>query len=145
MVREAAKRNAVLGVESSGHYVVWRNLNMDDGLLTMLYFAEAASRLGRVSDAVPQAYPVVRVKVPAPDEVKFEVVSKLAEELAASYRVETIDGVKLWMEEGWVLARPSNTEPVVRVTSEAHSLEAARRLAESMVEEVKRVLAELSS
>ena len=145
MVREVAKRNAVLGVESSGHYVVWKNLNMDDGLLTMLYLAEAASRLGRISDAVPPAYPVVRVKVPAPDEVKFEVVSKLAEELAASYRVETIDGVKVWMEEGWVLARPSNTEPVVRVTSEAHSLEAARRLAESMVEEVKRVLAELSS
>ena len=35
------------------------------------------------------------------------------------YKVETIDGVKIWLEEGWVLLRPSNTQPVIRMFVEA--------------------------
>jgi len=141
MIREVSKRGAALGVESSGHYVVWKNLNMDDGLLTLLYFAEAASKLDRVSEAVPPAYPVVKLKVEVPDEVKFRVVEELAEELASHHRVETLDGVKVYLEEGWVLIRPSNTEPVVRITCEARSAGRARRLAEEYAERVERMAA----
>jgi phosphomannomutase/phosphoglucomutase len=35
------------------------------------------------------------------------------------YKVETIDGVKIWLDEGWVLLRPSNTQPVIRMFVEA--------------------------
>ena len=35
------------------------------------------------------------------------------------YKVETIDGVKIWLEGGWVLLRPSNTQPVIRMFVEA--------------------------
>ncbi|MCD6357226.1 MAG: hypothetical protein J7L75_01460, partial [Thermoproteales archaeon] len=141
MIREVSRRGAALGVESSGHYVVWKNLNMDDGLLTLLYFAEAASKLDRVSEAAPPAYPVVKLKVEVPDEVKFRVVEELAEELASHHRVETLDGVKVYLEEGWVLIRPSNTEPVVRITCEARSAGRARRLAEEYAERVERMAA----
>ena len=37
------------------------------------------------------------------------------------YRVETIDGVKIWLENGWVLLRPSNTQPVIRMFVEANN------------------------
>ena len=35
------------------------------------------------------------------------------------YKVETIDGVKIWLDGGWVLLRPSNTQPVIRMFVEA--------------------------
>ena len=34
-------------------------------------------------------------------------------------KVETIDGVKIWLDGGWVLVRPSNTQPVIRMFVEA--------------------------
>ncbi len=145
VVRELVRSGATLGVESSGHFVVWGNANMDDGLLTLIYFAEAASRLGRVSDFVPPQYPVVRLKVEVPDEVKFAVVERLREELAGRYEVITIDGVKVVTEDRWVLVRASNTEPVVRVTCEARSQEEAARTAQEYAARVREIALELGS
>ncbi|MEM4606393.1 MAG: hypothetical protein QXN94_02140 [Thermofilaceae archaeon] len=137
MVREIAKSQAILGVESSGHYVVWRNANMDDGLLTTLYFAEAVANLGRISDVVPPQRPIVRVKVEVPDEVKFAVVDAMSRELSERYETITIDGVKVMMEEAWVLIRASNTEPVVRVSCEAKDWSTANKLAERFAQRVR--------
>ena len=39
--------------------------------------------------------------------------------LDMGYKVETIDGVKIWLDNGWVLLRPSNTQPVIRMFVEA--------------------------
>ena len=47
--------------------------------------------------------------------------------------VNTIDGVKIDFEEGWVHLRKSNTEPIIRVYSEAHSAEVAERLAKEII------------
>jgi phosphomannomutase len=144
MVREIAKSGAALGVESSGHYVVWRNANMDDGLLTMLYFAEAAAKLGRVSEVVPPQYPIVRRKVEVPDELKFRVVEEMRKELEGKYEVNTLDGVKAVMEDAWVLIRASNTEPLIRVTCEAKRQGTAERLADEYAAKVREVAERLS-
>jgi len=146
VVREVVRSGAVLGVESSGHYVVWGNANMDDGLLATLYFAEAVARLGRVSDAVPPQPPTVRVKVEVPDEVKFRVVEMVKERVSREAAdVITIDGVKVNLGDAWVLVRASNTEPAIRVTCEARDPEAARRLAEEYASLVRSLAADLRS
>lgn len=144
MVREIAKSGAALGVESSGHYVVWNNANMDDGLLTMLYFTEAAAKLNRVSEVVPPQYPIVRRKVEVPDELKFRIVEELRSELEKKYEVSALDGVKAMMEDAWVLIRASNTEPLVRVTCEAKRKEVAERLAEEYAQKVREAVGRLS-
>ncbi len=130
MIREVMRTGAVLGVESSGHYVVWRNLNLDDGILTAICFAEAVARLGeKISRILPEPYPVLRTKLPVNDAVKFKLVEALARDLSKKYdRITTIDGVRVDLEDGWVLVRPSNTEPLVRITVEAKTLEKAKRL-----------------
>jgi len=139
MVREIARSGAVLGVESSGHYVVWKNANMDDGLLTMLYFVEAAARLCRVSEVVPLQYPVARRRVEVPDELKFRVVDELRRELEGKYEVSTLDGVKAILNDAWVLVRASNTEPLVRVTCEAKRREIAERLANEFAGKIREI------
>ena len=51
----------------------------------------------------------------------------------ATADLDTTDGYRLDYGDGWVLARPSGTEPVVRVYAEARTLDRAEELAETMV------------
>ena len=60
------------------------------------------------------------MKFKCPDSVKFDVNYDLEKTFTEKgYKVETIDGVKIWLDGGWVLLRPSNTQPVIRMFVEA--------------------------
>lgn len=43
-------------------------------------------------------------------------------------KLDTTDGVKIWYEDGWVLIRPSGTEPIFRIFAEAKNQERAEEL-----------------
>ena len=58
----------------------------------------------------------------------------------AGEKITDIDGVKIDFEDSWVHLRKSNTEPIIRIYSEASTLERAERLAE----EIKGIVAEIS-
>ncbi len=145
MVLEMEKGDYVLGVESSGHYVAYRNANMDDGIMTLLFFTEAVEKLGRPLSAHVVPMPLRRkLKLEVGDEEKFKLVEALKERFTAKYsRVDTIDGVRVDFEKGWILVRPSNTEPVVRVTIEAEDEEELARLERLIRSAVEEVLATL--
>ena len=60
------------------------------------------------------------MKFTCPDALKFKVNEYLTDFFSKKgYKVETIDGVKIWLDGGWVLLRPSNTQPVMRMFVEA--------------------------
>ncbi|MEM3964385.1 MAG: hypothetical protein QW584_01510, partial [Thermofilaceae archaeon] len=103
------------------------------------------ANLGRTSDVIPPQRPIVRVKVEVPDEVKFAVVDAMSRELSERYETITIDGVKVMMEEAWVLIRASNTEPVVRVSCEAKDWSTANKLAEQFAQRVKEYASRMTS
>ncbi|MEM4810360.1 MAG: hypothetical protein QXS92_00435, partial [Thermofilum sp.] len=128
-----------LGVESSGHYVTYEGANLDDGVASLLYFLEAVSALGGpVSSHVPPTPLARRLKLHVGDEMKFVIVERMKERLSSKYRdTTTIDGVRVDLEEGWFLVRPSNTEPVVRVTIEAGDEASLKRLEELVREELR--------
>ena len=60
----------------------------------------------------------------------LEAVERVAEESEAS--LNATDGVRLNHEDGWVLARPSGTEPVVRIYAEAREGDRAEALADRL-------------
>ena len=55
----------------------------------------------------------------------------------ATERINTIDGVKIDLDEGWVHMRKSNTEPIIRVYAESTSEEAAHALGERFMAELR--------
>jgi phosphomannomutase len=59
------------------------------------------------------------------------------EEKYASEEITTIDGVKVDFEESWVHLRKSNTEPIIRIYTEAGSQEKADSLAERFIGELR--------
>ena len=66
-------------------------------------------------------------------------VDQILDELAEKFKdekVTTIDGVKIDFADGWVHLRKSNTEPIIRVYSEAATMEEADALAKKVIDVV---------
>jgi phosphomannomutase/phosphoglucomutase len=53
-------------------------------------------------------------------------------------KTDTIDGVKIWYDDGWILIRPSGTEPIFRIFAEAKKQERAEELMNQGLEMVLR-------
>jgi phosphomannomutase len=71
-------------------------------------------------------------------------VDNILESMAAKYAnedVNTIDGVKIDFAEEWIHLRKSNTEPIIRIYTEAKSQAAADALAERFIAEIKELIA----
>ena len=58
----------------------------------------------------------------------------------AGEKVTDIDGVKIDFADSWIHLRKSNTEPIIRIYSEAKSVEEAARLAQKMIGEIKSII-----
>ena len=66
-------------------------------------------------------------------------ILKVIESQYSSYNVTTIDGVKIDFPDKWVHLRKSNTEPIIRIYSEAKSESEAQQLAEEIMKQIKNV------
>ena len=87
--------------------------------------------LSELIEEIPK-YEVYKTKMPCPDEKKENVMKTLAEQIKNDSKVievDETDGVKLYLEDGWVLMRPSGTEPIFRVYSESKSKARAEEIA----------------
>lgn len=124
--------NAVIGGEGNGGIIDPQLHYGRDSLigaaLILSYLALSGKNINELKAGYPRYY-MVKAKVAlAPD---LDVEGKLAEiekKYSSEATVNTIDGVKLDFEEGWIHLRRSNTEPIVRIYGEAGSPEAVRKL-----------------
>jgi phosphomannomutase/phosphoglucomutase len=77
----------------------------------------------------------------AENPIKTEVMDNIAKELATlGYELDTTDGVKIFKDGGWVIIRPSGTEPIFRSMSEGDSQSKATEMAKwgiSLIERFK--------
>jgi len=146
VIRKVREAEAVVGVEHSGHILVPGMLDrgkpfaVDDALWASMKFAEAYLQLGgSFKEFLPERYVYRSLKVRVGEREKVRVVEWLKERLMSMYgEVETVDGVKVDLGDAWALVRPSNTEPVVRISVEAKEEAKASRL----LGELRRLLEE---
>ncbi len=140
LTKEAKERDAVLGIESSGHYVMPSFFPFDDAMVIPLKIAEILVKTGRtLSELVDElpVFPKQRKNIQCGDTVKFEVMRVLAERLSNEYgpdRINTMDGIRVEQgDEGWTLIRASNTSPLIRVTAEGATEEILAKLMNEFV------------
>jgi phosphoglucosamine mutase len=117
-----------------------------DGILSAVRLMQALDSEGKplsqFVSGIPE-YPTFRAKVACPNSEKDATMgsmSDIGEELGEVTDVSTVDGVRLQLEDGWALIRPSGTEPIIRITVEAHDEERARGLLETSKKFVQSVL-----
>jgi phosphomannomutase len=125
LFRAMQEHNACLGVEKSGHMGVPDVLPLDDGIATSLYLADVVSRIERPLSALVDDLPDYyrgRFTYNVPDSEKFAIVDIARKWLTEEFpNTNTIDGVRVDLEDGWILIRASNTSPKIRLTVEADS------------------------
>jgi len=131
------EHGAIFGGEPVGAWIHPDVHLCPDGILSAVKLMNALEIRGAtlsefVSD-IPE-YPTMRAKVSCPDEGKtgaMESILKVGAEFGEVTDIMTVDGVRLQLVDGWVLIRPSGTEPIIRITVEARDEKRAEELLET--------------
>jgi len=144
-IRELARAGETVPVagEGNGGVIFPRYRIARDGAYTAARFLELLADADAPASEVAatyDGYENVRRNLSYDDDAEREAMLDAVERVAsdADADLTTIDGYRLDYGDAWVLARPSGTEPVVRVYAEARSADRARELADGMVDAVER-------
>jgi len=129
---------AVFGGEPVGAWVHPEVHLCPDGILSalklMLALEEEGKTLSEMVADIPD-YPTLRAKVECPNKVKERVMDGVSSNYGEGFsdvrNVTAVDGVRIELEDGWALIRPSGTEPVIRITVEAREEKRAKELLEA--------------
>ncbi len=132
--------HAELAGEMSGHMFFGdRYRGYDDALYAACRLIEIVAKSGKPLSAqlagVPKMVSTPEIRVDCPDELKFELVARVAEHFKKTYQTIDIDGVRVIFPEGWGLLRASNTQPVLVMRFEASNEHLLKRY-QSEVEQV---------
>jgi phosphomannomutase len=132
VVQAMRRAGAVIGGEGNGGVILPDVHYGRDALvgaaIVLQHLAETGMTLSEARSRLPR-YHMAKHRVQISDGLDPDrLLGSLAERYAGG-RVSTIDGVKVDLEEGWVHVRKSNTEPILRVYTEAPSPEQAEELA----------------
>jgi len=150
-VAEAIKRHkAVFGGEPCGAWIHPQFHYCPDGILSSVLLLKTLEdedkKLSEFVAETPQ-YVILRENIECKNDVKYGVVEKVGEGLKAAFPAykdfSRVDGVRLALENGWILVRASGTEPLVRLTVEGESLKAAREIMRKGVALVRKLVGEM--
>ncbi len=136
-VSEKLKKGGDFGGETSGAWIFPAISLCPDGIFAAAQIAALAAehKLSELADAVP-VYPLFRGNINS----KGLDMARLQTDLVAlkPLSVSDMDGVKLVFSDGWLLVRPSGTEPKIRITAEAKTEARARELYDSCLDIIKK-------
>jgi phosphomannomutase/phosphoglucomutase len=139
------QEHAELAGEMSGHmFFADRYRGYDDALYAACRLLEIVADSGRPLSAqtadLPRTVSTPEIRVDCPDEIKFDVVARVAAAFRGKRDAVDIDGVRVLFPHGWGLVRASNTQPVLVMRFEASNeqlLADYRREMESAVEQAR--------
>lgn len=132
VARTMIKLKSIFGGEENGGLLFPEHQICRDGAMASAYILEILSKEGpiaRLIDTLPR-YFNYKVKFECPNEIKGKVMDEIRSRAEGKGRIDEMDGMKLWTNDGWVLVRPSGTESIFRAFAEGKTLAKARSLAE---------------
>lgn len=139
VVAEMKRTGAVIGGEGNGG-VIYPELHYGrDALVGVALFLSLLAKSGKKVSELKAGYPaysIAKHRVELTPETDIDALLESLKKHYASETITDIDGVKIDFADSWVHLRKSNTEPILRIYSEAPTAAEADRLAE----EVKRVI-----
>jgi len=120
------EEHAALAGEMSGHmFFADRYYGYDDALYAACRLIELVSNSGQPLSAQLSSFPKLvstpEIRVDTEEELKFELVDRVAAQLKAKHKTVDIDGIRVIFDNGWGLLRASNTQPVLVMRFEATS------------------------
>lgn len=139
------KINAVIGGEGNGG-VIYPPLHYGrDALVGVALFLTLLAKSGLKVSELKKKYPqyaIAKTKIQLTPEMDVDAILDVVKKRYAKEKITTIDGVKIDYPDSWVHLRKSNTEPIIRIYSEAHTMEQAQALGneiKSVIEEIAHI------
>ncbi|HET8753571.1 MAG TPA: phosphoglucosamine mutase, partial [Salinimicrobium sp.] len=134
--------NAVIGGEGNGG-IIYPELHYGrDSLVGVaLFLTYLSQKKMKVSELrkTYTSYFMSKNKIELTPDLDVDKILKGIEKSYSEEEVSTIDGVKIDFEDHWVHLRKSNTEPIIRIYTEAKSQEKADEVAENMIKKIKEI------
>ncbi len=142
VVEKMKETNAVIGGEGNGG-IIYPELHYGrDSLVGIALFLSYLADLRTSVSALRKTYTsyfMSKKKIQLTPQLDVDGILKAMEAKYASEEINTIDGVKIDFAENWVHLRKSNTEPIIRIYTEAKSQEEADSLANKIISEIKSI------
>ncbi len=142
VVTKMKETGAVIGGEGNGG-VIYPELHYGrDALVGVALFLTLMAKSGKKVTELKAGYPqyaIAKNKIQLTPDIDVDAILEAVKEKFLDENITDIDGVKIDFEDSWVHLRKSNTEPIIRIYSEASTMEKADALAE----DIKKVIASL--
>lgn len=137
------EKNAVIGGEGNGG-IIYPDLHYGrDSLVGVALFLTHLAKEGKSVSELRATYPAYfmgKKKIELTPEINVDDLLMKMQEVYKNEEISTIDGVKIDFPENWVHLRKSNTEPIIRIYTEAKSQEEADELGGKMIEKIKSLI-----
>ncbi|MCX2719675.1 phosphoglucosamine mutase [Lentiprolixibacter aurantiacus] len=143
VVSKMKATRAIIGGEGNGGIIYPESHYGRDALvgtaLFLMLLSENGGSVKQLRDSYP-AYFMSKKKMQLTPELNVDALLEAMAAKYADYNPSTIDGVKIDFEDSWVHLRKSNTEPIIRIYTEAGSQEAADQLAQKIIDEIAAIV-----
>lgn len=140
VVTKMKETGAIIGGEGNGGVIYPAAHYGRDALvgiaLILTYLAKKHMKLSQLRASYPN-YVITKNRIDLKPEMNIDAILDSVKKHYSNEKITDIDGVKIDFPTSWVHLRRSNTEPIIRVYSEASTEEEANKLAEEVIEQVK--------
>ncbi len=142
VVTQMKTSNAVIGGEGNGGIIYPANHYGRDALVGIALFLSHLAKEKKTVTELRKTYPnyfMSKNKIELTPQIDVDGVLAVIKGSYKQYEINDIDGVKIDFPQGWVHLRKSNTEPIIRIYSEAGTPEQADNFAKAIMDEIKRI------
>jgi len=143
VVNKMKETNAVIGGEGNGGVIYPAIHYGRDALAGIALFLTHLAKWGKSISSLRSSYPgyfISKNKITLTPEMDIDALLLKVEEKYQKQPHSTIDGLKIEFDKEWVHLRRSNTEPIIRIYSEAESETIANNLANKIIKDIKEIL-----
>jgi len=134
--------NAIIGGEGNGGIIYPASHYGRDALVGIALFltmmAKTKMKVSELRKTYPEYY-ISKNKIELTPAIDVDNILKVIKENHQQYDVNDIDGVKIDFPTGWVHLRKSNTEPIIRIYSEAATMDEAAGFANEIIKQIKQI------
>ena len=143
VVTEMKRVGAIIGGEGNGG-IIYPELHYGrDALVGVALFLSLLAERGGSVQQLRESYPAYfmsKNKIQLTKQINPDQILKAMEQKYAHEQTTTIDGLKIYFSESWVHLRKSNTEPIIRIYTEAKSQKEADELAQRFIQEMQALI-----
>lgn len=137
------KNNAIIGGEGNGGIIYPEIHYGRDALVGVALFLTHLAKQDLDVASLRASYPqyfMSKNKIELTPEINVDAILEEMKKRYSNEKITTIDGVKIDFAESWVHLRKSNTEPIIRIYTEAHTQQQADGVAQTILNEIQEIV-----